>query len=205
MIPIPNDRNDQRGDPWLTLPKLGTDQTSGNLEAIRTGGDPSRFYATGRGGQDDAVSARILDQPRAKAYCAASAPTLGAGVATAVIFDSTEFDRDGMWRAASPTRLTCVTPGLYNAWAGVAYNAATGDNNWTRIVANGVTVIAQITDTGALAGFSMEQPLSGPWLAKTGDYIEFWLVSTIGCGVYNGAVNCFLAACRMSTIGSDNQ
>jgi len=121
---MPSDRR----DPWENVPNL-SGVTSGDIESVREAGDPARFHATGRGGQDDAVSQRILNQPRCRVIKTTQSDIphantqygitsknafLGGGAANTGGWNVVVYDNDGMFNAASDDSAIFInTAGIY--------------------------------------------------------------------------------------------
>lgn len=65
-----------------------------------------------RGGKMGKDEYRVLNKPRFEFYRVA-ALNIANGTATPIPWDTRDYDTDGMWSPALPTRFTCKTPGVY--------------------------------------------------------------------------------------------
>lgn len=190
--------------PYPHLPDLTGH--SGRLEDSRDG-DPSRFFPSVRGGQQDSVTGRILNFPRVSVYLngGSSAPS---GTPFSVTWDSEEYDTDGMWSPAAPTKIICISPGLYAFWAWTEWAANGIGPRYMLLQKNGAGSIARVVQSplaATVCGFSTSAPIP----LNAGDFVTVICQqdSTISLA-FNGAtlssrVNGF-AACMTSTFGSDS-
>lgn len=111
--------------------------------------------------------------------------TLTDAVNTPVTFTSVRFDNNSLADiGGNPTRLTCVTDGLYLITGNVAWDDYTaGAILATWIDHNGLGAIAKVRektptgDTGALV-----QSVTTPWLLTAGEYVELYVRSDGGGG-----------------------
>jgi hypothetical protein len=56
----------------------------------------------------------LMNKPIARVHDATGGQTIAAAGNTAIIFDTKDFDTDGMWSSSTPTQLTIQTPGYYH-------------------------------------------------------------------------------------------
>lgn len=71
----------------------------------------------------------LMNKPIARVHVATAGQSLATAGNTTIIFDTKDFDTDGLWNASSPTQLTIQTPGYYHVRFGV--NAEPGVlNSW---------------------------------------------------------------------------
>jgi hypothetical protein len=67
----------------------------------------------------------LMNKPIARVHDVTGGQTIAAAGNTAIIFDTKDFDTDGMWNASTPTQLTIQTPGYYHVRFGVNQAPAT--------------------------------------------------------------------------------
>lgn len=148
----------------------------GHLYSVR-GGNLS-------GGAAD--SYRVLNVPRAAIY-RSTAQSIPNSSATVVTWDTSDYDSDNIWSAASPTRLTCGTPGLYLATASVTW-ALAGGSTRQLIIRKTTTAGAVITGPQSIVPPDGLLPtgIMIPWPVTLGrgDYLEV-LVGQISGGALN--------------------
>lgn len=152
---------------------------------------------------------KILDMPRVSVFRNAGlAP--GSGVATIVSWDTVEYDVEGMWSANDPTKLKCVSAGLYdvNAWGTWAADATvTRRMLITKTTAAGVTALyfnpgAEIAAVGA--GLTTTQQVGFHIPMNAGDYVTLTIQQfTAGGLAFSGATLALrtngFQACLIST------
>ncbi len=198
-------------NPYSGLPNITGAQTSGDIEDIRSSGDPSRFFPSLRRGQVDAVTGRILDVPRAFVYInGATVIGTNSGVQAAVPWDVLDYDTDGMFNSANNTRLTAHTPGVYQV--DFLYSYQGNINGWRRS-----WIQRTNPTTGAFAYFGaflntdalgISCWLQSHWAIpmEAGEYVEgIYFQNSGGALNFNcGRDNCGFAATLISSFGSDN-
>ena len=64
----------------------------------------------------------ILDVPRASVYRLANDPSIPNAASTPMVWDTLDYDTDGMWNSADPTKLTARTQGLYKITAWISFS-----------------------------------------------------------------------------------
>lgn len=114
---------------------------------------------------------QILDKPRASVYRTAS-QSITNNTLTAVANDTLDYQSEGLWNSATnPSRLTCITAGLYlvNTWA--TFTATGAGSRQIYIYKNGVTYYAPIKITDQ---FAIGAPIvtSAQVDMDAGDYVE---------------------------------
>lgn len=118
---------------------------------------------------------RILNLPRAFVYRVAAGFSIpNGGVATAVSWDTMVWDVEGMWSAANPTRLTCVTSGTYTVqgWIMWPSNSTSFRQLWiVKTTPAGFALIGTEVDPPN-ASTVVSQSISRPVLLNAGDYVE---------------------------------
>jgi hypothetical protein len=77
----------------------------------------------------------LMNKPIARVHAVTAGQSIVAAGNTSIIFDTKDFDTDGMWNASTPTQLTIQTPGYYHVRFGV--NAASGVMNAWSLVTTG--------------------------------------------------------------------
>lgn len=92
---------------------------------------------------------------------------------TTVNFEADEFDELSHWVIGTPSRLTCIVPGRYQAVASIRYagNATGFRTGW--ILRNGTATLArtQVVTTGA-GQPTIFQVATGPFTMAAGDYLQ---------------------------------
>lgn len=192
-------------NPYAELPNLTGD--SGQIEDIRSQGDPSRFFPSARRGDVDAVTGRILDVPRCGLWSNSALNLTVSGAAWIMLWTDTDYDTDGMFDLATPTRITIHTRGLYSFTGAIAWGANAFGDRLMYFVKNSTWIFgAQYapTSSGAVAHY---QSTAAFQQMNAGDYCEIWGVQNTAVGVTMFAGRQFnnFQACLISTFGSDNQ
>jgi hypothetical protein len=120
----------------------------------------------------------LLDPPG----CQLRRTTAGALTATvpqAVIFDSEDYDNDNLHSlVTNPSRITIVTPGRYQFWGIVPFDAATSGTREARLFKNGTTDLngGRTIDLSATAIAIVINPIEVAMLA--GDFMELRAVAS---------------------------
>lgn len=157
-----------------------------------------------RGNMQGADVSRVLDVPRVRVYRNAGLSIL-TGTNTSVIWDSVDYDTDGMWSPTiNPTRLTCRTQGLYLVVADVNWAFNTNGVRQIQVQKNNTTnyLLGQILPNSG--GFSDQQQVAQFVDLKAGDYIEVLVVqnsasSLVVAGATPTAHTNGFQACLIST------
>jgi len=188
-------------DPWRTLPNL-SGQTAPEAEGTREA-DQARMYPSVRGGVQDAITRRILDVPRVRAYNSVGEAGHGPGFAF-VGMNGTEWDTDHMWQGGP--YLTCVSPGCYGLLAAVKFSggAAANDGQWARFVNPAVTrCYGETTTYGNPAAFGTYMMFPGIWNANVGDQVGLYVYTASARDIVGGSDNLWIAATLLSTSGGE--
>lgn len=134
---------------------------------------------------------RILSLPRARVYRNAGL-VIATGTDTLITWDVLDYDTDGMWDAANPTRLYCRTAGLFgvNGWCQWPAVGAGGVLRQMRLRVNGGakfdSPITYTRDPGDASPVTNTVSISFPLVA--GDYLEMLVNQNNGAGLaFNGA------------------
>ena len=107
--------------------------------------------------------------------------SIPTGTLTAITFDATRYDTDGLWAAGTPTRLTCTRPGIYLACGGVRF-AANGTGG--RAVQIGVNGTAYGSSFGPpIAGDATDVQATTVVQVAVGDYVEVFVYQTSGAAL----------------------
>jgi len=119
---------------------------------------------------------------RVRVYKLAS-QDMGSGSVTPIVFDTTDYDDDGMHNpAVNPTRLTIKVAGLYIVHGQIWWQASsTVGYRRITIRANGSTTLAenrQLGTTGA-AG-DLRHSVTTQYVFAVGEYVELVVVQTSG-------------------------
>jgi hypothetical protein len=77
----------------------------------------------------------LMNKPIARVHDVTGGQSIPAAGNTPIIFDTKDFDTDGMWSSSAPTQLTIQTPGYYHVRFGC--NAASGITNAWSLVTTG--------------------------------------------------------------------
>ena len=199
-------------DPYHDLPNL-TGQQASALDETR-GADPQRFFPSLRGGTTDAITGRILDVPRASVYRSTN-QSIPNNVQTTIVWDVMEYDTDGMWNPATPTRLTGRAPGVYLFAAGGLWVASGAINDRqlllvkTNAVTTATTSYPQSLINSIAANFTGHATAWPIWL-NAGDFVEVRVTQISGAALNFGSAtaavrNNAFEACLLSAFGSDSQ
>lgn len=78
----------------------------------------------------------LMNKPIARVHDVTGGQTIPTVGNTSIIFDTEDFDTDGMWSSSTPTQLTVQTPGYYHVRFGV--NLAPGVSNAWALVTTGI-------------------------------------------------------------------
>lgn len=89
---------------------------------------------------------------------------------TAVIFDTEEFDSDGMWDAGSPSRLTIPIAGIYLMGTSLRWTWHT-DPKWIFFRQDGATVLHRKTAING-SGIGHQMTHNYMYYFDIGDYVE---------------------------------
>lgn len=132
------------------------------------------------------------DRPGCKAYHSA-AQSINTATATALAFDSEDFDSDAMHSTVTNnTRITIPTGkgGKYNVWGFNQWQANATGNRQLSVRKNGVaTDLLLMFQVSLGGGASMMQSLAGELSLAAGDYVEMFVTQNSG-----GALNATQAA-----------
>lgn len=120
-----------------------------------------------------------------KAYQTAGTSIPNTGAATELLFDTEEFDIDGMHSTSSATgRLTCTVPGTYQISGFVGFQATDAAGyRLAEIRKNGVAIATTTMDAGDSATHYHRVPISVPTQMVVGDYIQIFGAHTGGAAI----------------------
>lgn len=111
--------------------------------------------------------------------------------ATAVSFDRTRFDGEGMWAAAQPARLTCPASGLYLICGHIAFAQNSTGRRMLTLQVNGSLLIAGQSAPGfGTSGHNTLLSAAALWQLEEGDFIEMLAYQSSGSSL---AVKCLAA------------
>jgi hypothetical protein len=107
--------------------------------------------------------------------------TIATGTATAVTFDTEQYDPNGMHSTVSNTsRLTCQVAGKYHIYGGTFWDAnTTGIREWF-IRLNGSTILSYLSTNPVGSGGGTSQIISTTYALAVSDYVELLAKQTSG-------------------------
>lgn len=201
-------------DPWKSLPNL-TGHTADELTGTRAG-DPSRVFASPRGGVLDPVTGRILDLPRVRVTRNAALAIPSATLVT-IAWDANSaatrgllWDNDGMWSSARSTELVCKTAGLWDFyaqwyWATVTTVATYRQAYFQHLPSGRIFGQSVAPPTGSGGGVGTVQSIFSPIPMDAGQSVIVNLAHNDAAINGNmGSDNCWFGATWRSSFGSDN-
>lgn len=98
---------------------------------------------------------------------------IASGASVTIDFDVIDVDTDGMYDAASPTRITFKTAGMFGGVASIQFSGdASGTNREVRITKNGTTDISRNSRGPRDASHSVNVACAFEDYFNVGDYIE---------------------------------
>jgi len=100
---------------------------------------------------------------------------------TAVSFDTERFDYDNMWSAASPTRITINTAGVYVVTGAIQWATISSGHAYVALRVNGTTYIA--TQRSSAPGTTLPLTIAGIWEFSVGDYVEMMVHQASGAAL----------------------
>lgn len=110
-----------------------------------------------------------------------SAFSVPSTVATAIPFDAVRFDTDGIYAAAYPTRLTCVTPGIYVITGHLGCSPSMTGRRGILIRLNGSYWIGSHTNPAPVGSPSLS--VAAVWWLNAGDYVELLFLQDTGANL----------------------
>ncbi len=135
----------------------------------------------------------LLNPPRALVYKSVSSSRASSLTSAVVNWDTVITNSDGGWAGASPSRLTCNTPGLYHIEAAVEYASFSGSPTtaweiWLGVARNSASTFPGGGSANALCG--EERPIqtsvgeyasvSFTYFLSAGDYLEVFTSQVSG-------------------------
>lgn len=105
---------------------------------------------------------------------------IGTGAITALSFNSTRYDTDGMFTTANATRLTVKTAGKYAVGGTVEFVNAAGAIRILDVRLNGTTILARQTVTPLGGGFVTEMTVATIYDLVVGDFLELTVFQDSG-------------------------
>lgn len=160
-----------------------------------------------RGNVLDPEQYEIHNMPCAQIYRVAAIPNLAANVLTQHIFDTIDYDNDGIYNPALPNQFTIRTTGLYLCHAAATFGSDLTasyrlgylykNSGLASIVQYGPFLTGQATNAGNQITCSWQIPFNA------GDTLTFWVQTgvVVGLGVANAAGRSNgMAVCLISTI-----
>lgn len=177
-----------------------------NVQGGALSGSATGFFMTWLGGSGNVVDQSGVSAAKYQRSTAHGAVVNGNFTGGALAWDSAgkQFDTDGMWDSANPTRLYARQPGLYMIVAQCHWPAnATGVRELI-VAKNGNTgnreIDAAVNNQGAV---DFTQVVSGEALLAAGDYIEVYPWQNSGSNLT--PVNGNLTRVHMIRVGSGKQ
>lgn len=193
-------------DPWSAIPNLSGQEASA-LEQTRTG-DPSRFFASPRGGEVDAVTGRILNVPHVR-LTRDAALSVASATLTAIGWDSALDDNDHMYKGPGLGEVHFRTPGLWLVSAQIYYAPVGVAGTYRQFYMHhirtgriwGQWIGPPSGSTGTILAISRQIPM------EAGDELICYTAhNDAGSHALNvGADNMDFEACLIKTFGSDSQ
>lgn len=122
----------------------------------------------------------LIDAPAAGVFNSADF-VVANNTETAITFDSERWDNDAIHSTSvNPSRLTCVTAGVYNISGCIVWTANATGVRTASLRLNGGSPIARKSITSNTAAFDAEMPIATQWKLGVGDYIELVGFQTSG-------------------------
>jgi hypothetical protein len=116
---------------------------------------------------------RIWNVPRVSVYSTAAQNVGTSGVAFMHVFDTVEYDTEGMWgRGGSTTRITCITTGIYLVTASITWAANATGYRICALLKNGTVQYAGSLIPVSSGTFGTWQTIAWPITMNAGDYVE---------------------------------
>lgn len=143
----------------------------------------------------------VLDKPRASLYYTTAVNATGSGVTWTIIWEAKEYDTDGMWNPATPTRLTARTQGVYAFWTQNTWVANAFGDRLMYFVKNNTTGFGS-TYAATSAAVPHFMSTSVAIQMNAGDYVDVRVLqnTAVGLNFFGGLGNNGFQACLISTI-----